>query len=156
MTNLFGLVAFTSFRYKYLLAGIYGWRWWTKVGPWVTFTDVIVIDWQRSDRGEDNNIPSQVVMSFIGKVEWVKQCIRYFGIINRWYSGGVIFGEIISPIVYSSFPFKLYSFLKKYVRLSNGISYPKFFICQFYKTSEDALRFDIVSDGLGYFGGLLM
>ena len=63
MTNLFELVALTSFRYKYVLAEIYGWKLQTKVRRWEAVTDVIVIDWQRSDHGGDNNTPSQVVVS---------------------------------------------------------------------------------------------
>ena len=51
MTNLFGLVDLTSFRYVYSLAGIDGWKWQTKVRPWVAVTDVIVMDWQMSDHG---------------------------------------------------------------------------------------------------------
>ena len=55
MTNLFGLVDLTSFRFKYLLADIAGCKWRMKVRPRVAVTDVIVMDWQRSDRGEDHN-----------------------------------------------------------------------------------------------------
>ena len=55
MTNLFVLVALMSFRYKYLLADIVGWKLRTEVIPWVAVTDTILICWWRSDRGEDNN-----------------------------------------------------------------------------------------------------
>ena len=45
MTNLFVLVALTSFMYKYLLADIAGWKWIKKVRLWVAVTDVIFIMW---------------------------------------------------------------------------------------------------------------
>ena len=43
MTNLFELVALTSFRYKYLFADIADWKLRRKVKPWVVVTDVILI-----------------------------------------------------------------------------------------------------------------
>ena len=45
MTNIFGLVDLTSFRYKYSLDDIAGWKWRKKVRPGVAVTDVIVIKW---------------------------------------------------------------------------------------------------------------
>ena len=48
-----------SFRYKYLLADIYGWKWWTRVRPWVAVTEMIMIDWQISDREDNNNSLTQ-------------------------------------------------------------------------------------------------
>ena len=44
---------------------------------------------------------------------------------------------------------------EEYGLLANDISYPKFSICKVYKTSEDALIWDIFSDYRWAVGGLL-
>ena len=41
---------------------------------------------------------------------------------------------------------------EKYGLLANVISYNKFLFVRFYKTSEDALRYEIVCDDWGAFG----
>ena len=74
MTNLFVLVALTSYRYKYLLADIAGWKVRKNVRPLVNVTHVI--GWLRVKRGEENNTPSQLVISSIGERRVGTQCTR--------------------------------------------------------------------------------
>ena len=87
-----------------------------------------VSDWQRSDYGQDNNKPSQVVMFSYGEKESVLNNAQdTFVSLTDGMKGGDVFWSYLPTYIFLVSILVVFVF-KKYGLLTNGISYPNFSI----------------------------